>query len=163
MAGAGLPHSGRPDRSPPGNTLTEDWIDVSRWQGTINWDQVKGSGVQGAIIKAGGADGGLYTDSQFARNRDEARRVGLLRRTYWFEDPAIPAAEQAGYYKNLTTGIPPSIDLERGGPTTHDSALAVCTETLAPGDWVYASAHFLRDNLNGDASLAKTVLRIAGH
>ena len=55
-------------------------VDVSRWQGDINFDQLKNS-VQGIVIKASGADGGLYVDSKLTRNRDEARRTGLPR---WF-------------------------------------------------------------------------------
>lgn len=64
-------------------------IDVSRWQGTIDWQAVKDSGVAGAWIKVGGADGGLYKDSQSDRNLHEAERVGLPYGTYFFVQPAV--------------------------------------------------------------------------
>lgn len=35
-------------------------IDVSHWQNTINWEAVKGAGIEGAIIKAGGSDAGVH-------------------------------------------------------------------------------------------------------
>ena len=34
-------------------------IDVSAWQGIIDWKAVKAAGVQFAIIKAGGSDDGI--------------------------------------------------------------------------------------------------------
>ena len=40
-------------------------IDVSHWQGNINWAKVKTSGIRFAIIKAGGSDDGFYTDSRW--------------------------------------------------------------------------------------------------
>jgi hypothetical protein len=43
-------------------------IDVSHWQGNFNFDKAKAEGVEFAIIKAGGGDAGLYTDSKFERN-----------------------------------------------------------------------------------------------
>ena len=39
-------------------------IDVSHWQGTIDWNKVKAAGIEFAIIKAGGSDAGTYTDSK---------------------------------------------------------------------------------------------------
>ena len=37
-------------------------IDVSHWQGNINFTKVKKAGVDFAIIKAGGSDAGFYRD-----------------------------------------------------------------------------------------------------
>jgi len=77
--------------------------DVSRWQGTINWDVLKNE-VQGVVIKATGADGGLYTDNMFARNRDEARRVGLPRWFYHYKG-AGSARQQAEYFVSVVGGL----------------------------------------------------------
>lgn len=58
-------------------------MDVSRWQGTIDWDEVKASGkVDGVMLRAMGnsADGKVskpYIDPQFVRNYAECTRVGL--------------------------------------------------------------------------------------
>lgn len=59
-------------------------IDVSRWQAEIDWDKVKASGIQFAIIKAGGSDKGFYTDHYFERNYTEAKRVGIPVGAYYF-------------------------------------------------------------------------------
>ena len=40
-------------------------IDVSHWQGTIDWPKVKAACIEFAIIKAGGSDAGFYTDSKW--------------------------------------------------------------------------------------------------
>lgn len=68
--------------------------DISRWQGTINWDQFK-TAIQGVVIKAGGADAGIYTDPKLARNKSEARRVGLPIWYYWYKGASGSAAQQA--------------------------------------------------------------------
>ena len=44
-------------------------IDVSHWQGSFDFARAKSKeGVEFAVIKAGGADAGLYKDSQFESN-----------------------------------------------------------------------------------------------
>ena len=43
-------------------------IDISHWQGNINFSQVKASGIQGVIIKAGGSDKDFYKDNKFETN-----------------------------------------------------------------------------------------------
>ena len=55
-------------------------IDVSSWQGTINWDQVKADGVDGAIIRVGWGmtsydEPGI--DSKFAYNINEVKRLDI--------------------------------------------------------------------------------------
>ena len=43
-------------------------IDVSHWQGYIDFNSVRASGIEGVIIKAGGSDAGFYKDSKFETN-----------------------------------------------------------------------------------------------
>ena len=59
-------------------------IDVSHWQGNIDFNKVKNDGVKGVIIKAGGSDSGLYTDSKFNTNYTNATKVGLSVGAYYF-------------------------------------------------------------------------------
>lgn len=60
-------------------------IDVSKYQGEINWDKVKASGVQFAIIRCGlGNDLKSQDDKQFERNYAECRRVGIPVSVYFF-------------------------------------------------------------------------------
>lgn len=80
--------------------------DVSRWQGVLNFDILK-TEVSGVVIKAGGADGGLYVDGQLRRNRDEARRVGLPRWFYWYKGGAGSPEEQAAYFVQAIGGLQP--------------------------------------------------------
>jgi lysozyme len=67
-------------------------VDVSRWQGVVDWDAVSQK-AGFAIIKAGGSDNGYYADRQFARNRDEARRLGLPHGYYYYVGGLDPVAE----------------------------------------------------------------------
>lgn len=80
--------------------------DISRWQGDINFDLLKQS-VQGVVIKATGADDGLYTDSKLGRNRDEARRVGLPRWFYHYKGKGGSARQQAEYFVAAIGGLQP--------------------------------------------------------
>lgn len=57
-------------------------IDVSAWQGTINWSKVKAAGIQGAIIRAG--YGKNNKDSKWAENVRNAAAAGLGVGAYWF-------------------------------------------------------------------------------
>ena len=58
-------------------------MDVSRYQGTIDWEKVKASGkVDGVMIRAmgnsaAGRPSAPYTDPQFARNYSECKRLGI--------------------------------------------------------------------------------------
>lgn len=57
-------------------------IDVSRFQGSINWTDVKGSGIQFVMIRAGYGAGNL--DPEFRRNAEECNRLGIPFGVYWF-------------------------------------------------------------------------------
>jgi len=59
-------------------------IDVSRWQGQIDWNKVKASGIKFAILKCGGSDAGFYTDKTFEYNYKECKRVGIAIGAYYF-------------------------------------------------------------------------------
>lgn len=79
-------------------------IDISRWQGIINWDAVKAA-KQFAIIKIGGSDQGMYPDGMASRNVSEARRVGILRGFYVYLGGTHSVAEEVQHIKNLVAGI----------------------------------------------------------
>ena len=65
-------------------------IDVSNWQGTIDWDAVKADGISFAIAKA--TEGTNFVDPFFARNWSEMKRVGIMRGAYHYARPALNAA-----------------------------------------------------------------------
>ena len=64
--------------------MTRQGIDVSHWQGDIDWEQVKASGIDFVIVKAGGSDAGFYTDSRFEENYAGAKAAGLMVGAYYF-------------------------------------------------------------------------------
>lgn len=57
-------------------------IDVSYYQGTIDWEAVKGSGIQFAMLRAGYGTGNV--DEKFRRNAAECNRLGIPFGVYWF-------------------------------------------------------------------------------
>lgn len=60
-------------------------IDVSSNNGVINWDKVKAQGVQFAILRCGiGSDYANQDDTQFLRNYNECKRVGIPVGTYLY-------------------------------------------------------------------------------
>ncbi len=67
--------------------ITCTGIDVSKWQGRIDWQQVKNAGVQFAIIKAGE---GLDVESRFYENITNAKAAGINCGVYWFGHASSP-------------------------------------------------------------------------
>src|SRR5262245_27795836 len=105
-------------------------IDVSHWQGSINWTSVAGAGKTFAFIKSTGSDGstsgtanGNYTDSQFTANAAGATAAGLKIGVYHFADATNPeqtAVQQANYFMSVASSrmgagyLRPVCDLEVG-------------------------------------------------
>lgn len=88
-------------------------VDVARYQGTIDWSALK-QAKDFAIIKATGGcpDPGepdsKYLDSSFPRNRDEARRVGMLRGFYHYAYPEYNSPEaEAEYFSKVVSDLQP--------------------------------------------------------
>lgn len=59
-------------------------IDISHWNGIIDFERVKASGIDFVIIKAGGSDYGFYTDKMFKLNYEKAKAAGLFVGAYYF-------------------------------------------------------------------------------
>ncbi len=57
-------------------------LDVSEFQGIVDWAQVKNAGYQFAMLRAG--YGYRTPDQQFQRNAAECNRVGIPAGAYWF-------------------------------------------------------------------------------
>ena len=57
-------------------------LDVSQFQGSIDWSQVKNAGYQFAMLRAG--YGYNTIDEQFHRNASECNRLGIPFGVYWF-------------------------------------------------------------------------------
>lgn len=65
--------------------MTKKGIDVSEWQGVIDWEAVKASGkVDFAILRAGIGRYANQVDKQFYRNYSECKRLGIPIGAYWY-------------------------------------------------------------------------------
>ncbi|MBO3759425.1 GH25 family lysozyme [Ciceribacter sp. L1K22] len=89
-------------------------VDVSRWQGDIDWPKLRTQGANFAYIKA--TDGGDHIDPMFAKNWREAKEAGLKRGAYHFFYWCRVASQQAEWFiKNVPNdpdALPPVIDVE---------------------------------------------------
>jgi GH25 family lysozyme M1 (1,4-beta-N-acetylmuramidase) len=84
-------------------------IDVSYYQGDIDWEAVAGDGVEFAIIRAGyrgSTEGVLHEDERFAENLSGAVAAGLDVGVYFFSQAitAQEAAEEAQFVLELLGG-----------------------------------------------------------
>ena len=89
-------------------------IDVSKYQGLIDWDQVKQSGVQFAWIKA--TEGGDNADTQFQRNWSLSKAAGVPRGAYHFVYWCRPWQEEIHWFEQNVPveddALPPVLDVE---------------------------------------------------
>lgn len=115
LALAPLTATARIAEARPGHLLG---IDVSRWQGQVNWRAVKNDGVHFVIAKATEAQ--TWVDPQYARNRDRADARGLLFGAYHFAQPdrtTNDAVREADHFVRTARLLPrhliPVLDLER--------------------------------------------------
>ena len=96
-------------------------IDVSEWQGSIDWTAVKDDGVNYAFIRAGATTSSnfdLKTDSKFDVNMEGAKAAGIARGVYWYsqatnEDEAVAEAKKlVALAKKYDLELPLVMDLE---------------------------------------------------
>ncbi len=85
-------------------------VDVSKWQGNINWASVAADNIEFAIIKIGGRDGltgALYEDPKFEANIAGALANGLDVGVYFFSQAtsAAEAKEEAEYCISLLSSL----------------------------------------------------------
>lgn len=105
------PHSWQ-GRGP--NSYAIHGIDVSRYQGVIDWPQVQRAGVSFAYIKA--TEGGDLADPGFKNHWQGAARAGVPRGAYHYYYFCRSAAEQARWFiKHVprdSAALPPVLDME---------------------------------------------------
>ncbi len=93
---------------------TTPGIDVSRWQGEINWGMVAAAGYRFAIIRA--TVGNYYTDPRFYDNWSGARGAGLLVSAYHVVTPEHSAESQIARFFDVLDGrkanLPLALDVE---------------------------------------------------
>jgi GH25 family lysozyme M1 (1,4-beta-N-acetylmuramidase) len=107
--------------SVPGATSsTLEGIDVSHWQGTIDWTKVSAAGKRFVIMKA--TDGTTFIDPQYATNHARARAAGLRTTAYHFARPSTTAGDAVAEADHLVAvaglgdgDMIPALDLETTG------------------------------------------------
>lgn len=120
------------------NKFKEMGIDVSRWQGHIDFKKVKDAGISFVIIKAGGSDAGFYKDRCFEDNYRLAKNYGLKVGAYYYAGPdfvrTVDGIEDAKRFRHIIAGkefdYPVYIDVEEQPPLKRtgitDATIAFC-------------------------------------
>ncbi|MBS7698220.1 MULTISPECIES: GH25 family lysozyme [unclassified Chelatococcus] len=106
-----------PARDPVPEDYPIHGIDVSRWQGDIDWNAVRRGGVYFAWIKS--TEGGDHKDPKFEENWYAAKAAGVPRGAYHFTYWCRPAREQVEWFKQVVPydpeALPPVLDVEWNG------------------------------------------------
>jgi len=150
-------------RSP--KKLAVHGVDVSRWQGEIDWPKLRSQGANFAYIKA--TDGGDHLDPMFRKNWRAAGEAGLRRGAYHFFYWCRTAGEQADWFirnvPKVAGALPPVIDVEWNGDSRNcrkrPSRAKVLEKMQVFMDKleahygqrpiIYTAPDFYRDNLKG--------------
>jgi len=90
-----------PHWHPSDDLYPHQGIDVSHYQGRIDWRALPAQGVDFAYIKA--SEGGDLRDDAFAANWAGAERAGIARGAYHFFTLCRPGADQAA---NFIAAVP---------------------------------------------------------
>ncbi|OJF97325.1 glycoside hydrolase family 25 protein [Pararhizobium antarcticum] len=140
-------------------------IDVSKWNGDIEWPTVRSSGVSFAFIKA--TEGKDVVDKRFHEYWQGARAAGLPYAPYHFYYFCSTADQQADWFianvPKSAVSLPPVLDVEWNGesktckyrpsPLTVQSEMKVFMDRLekhyGKRPIIYTSVDFHRDNLVG--------------
>lgn len=92
-------------------------VDVSHYQGEIDWQQFREQGIDFAFIKA--TEGSSYVDEKYEANREDAVAAGMYVGAYHFFSFDSPAASQAEHFisvvGDLSGALPPVVDIEYYG------------------------------------------------
>ena len=102
---------------PPKETYPVRGIDVSHHQGAINWERIKGEGIDFVYMKA--TEGSDHKDREFLDNWQAASRIGIIKGAYHFFTFCKSGGEQAANFISTVpvepNALPPAIDFEFSG------------------------------------------------
>lgn len=95
----------------PASTPTYFGMDVSAWQGYIDYEKVKQEGIEFVYIKA--TEGTSYTDAYLRYNYENAKRQGIKVGFYHFvrARSSDQAKAEARYFANAISGLQPDCRL----------------------------------------------------
>ncbi|HEX8633279.1 MAG TPA: GH25 family lysozyme [Pyrinomonadaceae bacterium] len=131
-------------------------IDVSHYQGTVNWPQVKDAGCAFAFAKATES---TSTDPQFAANWSGMKSAGLVRGAYHFFRAAQNALAQADHFLQVVQlepgDLPPVIDIELNDGVTGGALIAgvgnwidTVAEAMGTTPIIYTNTSFWNEYMN---------------
>lgn len=142
-------------------------IDVSKWNGTIDWNAVKNSGVNYVIIRCGyrgSTTGALIEDPKFKSNIKGATSAGLKVGVYFFSQATneVEAVEEASMVLSLVSGYklsyPVFLDVEPSGgrgdgisTETRTAVINAFCQTISNSGYsagVYANKTWLNSKIN---------------
>ena len=145
-------------------------IDVSKWNGSIDWNAVKNSGVSYVIIRCGyrgSSQGALIEDPKFQTNIKGATAAGLKVGVYFFtqavdEREAVEEASMVlGLIKNYRISYPVFLDVESSGgradSISKETRTAVCKafcQTIQNAGYtagIYANKTWLENRIDASA------------
>lgn len=157
-------------------TTATTGIDVSKWQGTIDWEAVAAAGIDFAIIRVGYrgySTGVLVEDSYFEQNIKGAAAAGIKVGVYFFSQAITQAeaVEEASMVISLISGYsltyPVFIDTEESGgradsltKTQRTAIVLAFLKTITNSGYsagVYASKSWYTDNLNASLLSSYTI------
>lgn len=173
------------------NYTIHDVIDVSKYQGDVDWKKVKQSGIDYAMIRIGyrgyGEKGTINIDEKYENNIKNAISAGIKVGVYFFSQ-AITEAEAAAEANQVLKWIgeneislPVTIDFEYASSEngsigrlynanlTKEAATNVCRafcETIKVAGYspmVYANKHMLENSLDASALAEKYEIWIANY
>lgn len=153
-------------------------IDISRWQGNINWGQVRGSGISFAFMKA--TEGGDHTDPNFMRYWREAGNARIPRGAYHYYYFCRSGTEQARWFiRNVPRergSLPPVLDIEWTNsrscprrPSPHEIKqqasifLDIVGRHYGQRPIIYTTVDFYHENRLGDLRGEFWLRSVAGH
>ena len=120
-------------------------IDVSRWNGAIDFKKVKAAGITGVIIKAGvtgyGAGHSMERDANFETNYKNAKAAGLNVGAYYYSGAMSEAfaEKEAKYFLTLLKGkefdLPVYMDVEETHSPTNMPSLGKAKLTSIVYKW----------------------------
>ncbi len=136
-------------------------IDISKWQGNVDWNAVAADGVEFAFVRV---SHGINTfDQYFDQNWANARAAGLRVGVYQYFEPGQDASDQADllleHMGALQPGdLPPVIDVESHGGLSAATVAARVTEWVqrveaATGvkPIIYTGRYFWQDYVKSSA------------
>ncbi|MEC8818511.1 MAG: glycoside hydrolase family 25 protein [Planctomycetota bacterium] len=154
VAGSLLAAVQDPPPPPTKEAKPVEGIDVSHYQGAIDWSRVEGAGIEFAYIKA--TQGTRWVDPRFKENWKAVAGTSIRRGAYHFLEPDVDGTRQAKHFLatvELEAGdLLPVVDVETPGPdlaTNLERFLAEVRRQKGYEAMIYVSPAFWNDHLAG--------------